>query len=53
MGHQPDWDAAEVVETELNPLLEEAHLVSYLDPKTSQTCNLDCGLTLRDAWTTH
>ena len=46
------WDAAEVAETEPQYILEEACLLleAIWIQKTSQTCNLDCGLTLSEAW---
>ena len=52
MGHQPDWDAAEILETE--PHYQKRRVLEAIwVRKTPQTCNLDCGLILDQAWTTH
>ena len=49
MGHQPDWDAAEVMETEPHQWKRRVLEAIWIQ-KTPQTCNLDCGLTLSDTW---
>ena len=49
MGHQPDWDAAEVVEMEPH-YWKRCVLEGMWIQKTSQTCNLDCGMIHSEAW---
>ena len=48
MEHQPDWDAAEVMETEPH-YWKRRILEAIWIQKTPQTCNLDCGLNLNEA----
>ena len=45
MGHQPNWDAAVVEETEPHHW-KRCVLEAIWIQKTLHTCNLDCGLTL-------
>lgn len=48
MGHRPDRDAAEVMETEPHYWKRQVLEAIWIQ-KTSQTNNLDCGLTLSEA----
>ena len=49
MGHQPDWNAAEVVDME--PHYWKRHVLEAIwIQNTSQTCNLDRGMILSNAW---
>ena len=50
--HQQDWDAAEILETESH-YQKRRVLEAIWMQKTPQTCNLDCGLILDQAWTMH
>ena len=52
MGHQPDWDAAEILAIESH-YQKRWVLEAIWIQKTPQTCNLDCGLILDQAWTMH
>ena len=52
MEHRPDWDATEILETEPH-YWRRRILEAIWIQKTPQTCNLDCGLALNEAWTTH
>ena len=52
LDHRPDWDAAEVLETEPR-YWKGCVLEAIWIQRISQTTNLDCGLTLNEAWTTH
>lgn len=49
---RPDWEAAEVLETEPH-YWKRRVLEAIWIQKTPQTTNLDCGLALNEAWTTH
>ena len=49
MCHQPDWEAAEVMETEPHQWKGRVSEAIWIQ-KTPQTYNLDCGLTLSDTW---
>ena len=50
--HQPDWDAAEVVEKEPHDLKRRVLEAIWIQ-KMPQNCNLDCGLSLSETWTHH
>ena len=52
MEHRPDWDATEILEMEPH-YWKRRILEAIWIQKTPQTCNLDCGLILNEAWTTH
>ena len=49
MNHRPDWEAAEVVESEPH-YCKRRVLEAIWIQKTPHNCNLDCGLTLNGAW---
>ena len=52
MAHQPDRDAAEVVEME--PHYWKRHVLEAIwIQKTSQSCILECGMILSKAWSVH
>ena len=51
-GHQPDWDAAEIVVAESHYVKRRVLEVIWIQ-KTPHTCNLDCGLTLNETWAAH
>ena len=51
-GHQPDWDAAEVVE--MKPHYWKRRVLEAIwIQEIPQTCDLDCGLTVNESWATH
>ena len=50
--HQPDWKATEILEIEPH-YWKRRVLEAIWIQKTPRNCNLDCGLTLNEAWATY
>ena len=49
LEHRPNWDAAEVLETE-GHYWKRRVLEALWIQKIPQNCNLDCGLSLSETW---